>query len=89
MAIKEFTVGVRHLVNIGDYENMTIEASVTLDIEDSDFHQAREDAQCALKMLLDDSFTAQKKPEWFQEIPRKKMKLNVAQSAANHLKMSK
>lgn len=77
MAIKEFTVGVKHHVNLGDYESMEIQASVTINIEDVEFHEARHEVQDALRTLLADSFQAQKKPEWFQEIPRKKTKSAV------------
>lgn len=76
--IKEFTVGVKHHVNLGDYESMEVQASVTVNIEDDDFLEARAGVQDALKLLLADSFQSQKHPEWFAEIPRKKMKLQRA-----------
>ena len=77
MSIKEFTVGVKHHVNIGDYESMEIEALVTFDVEDEDFQALRKDAQAALKLLLAESFEAQKNPKWFNEITRKKFKIEA------------
>ena len=77
MAIKEFTVGVKHHVNIGDYESMEIQASVTFDDVEDEFAIVRKLAQNALSTLLADSFQAQKNPEWFKEITRKKFKIEA------------
>jgi len=70
--VKEFTVGVSHTVNLGNYESLHVEASVTLDCEDGDWETARMQAQEALKVLLEDSVKEQSKPGWFAQIPNKR-----------------
>ena len=71
MAIKEFRVGVGHTINIGNYESLRVEADVLL-IDFDNWDEARRDAQKALSTLLDDSFRAQAKPAWFENVPSKK-----------------
>ena len=70
--VKEFTVGVRHLVNLGNFENILVEANVIVMCEDEDWETMRQQAQTALTTLLNDSFQAQKKPHWFEQIPAKR-----------------
>ncbi|HEX8837680.1 MAG TPA: hypothetical protein VF748_12140 [Candidatus Acidoferrum sp.] len=70
--IKSFTVGVKHHVNLGNYESMEVEAQVTVDVEDHDWEIVRQQAQDGLKQLLSDSYRLQKRPEWFNEIPSKR-----------------
>lgn len=72
--IKSFSVGVKHHVNLGNYESMEVEAQVTMEIEELDFETVRVEAQDALRTLLAESFKAQKKPVWFAEIPSKRAK---------------
>jgi hypothetical protein len=70
--IKEFTVGVRHVVNLGNYETMHIEAAVTVNVEDIDWIKARAVAQESLTQLLQESYDAQANPSWFSQITSKK-----------------
>lgn len=72
--VKSFTVGVKHHVNLGNYESMEIEAQITLDIEDMGYVEARTEAQEALGTILNDTFQAQRKPPWFAEIASKKVR---------------
>jgi hypothetical protein len=69
--IKEFSVTVGHTINLGNYESLRVEASVTVSTEDEDLETARREAQSGLKTLLEDSFYAHAKPSWFQQIPTK------------------
>jgi len=69
--VKEFTVGVRHVVNLGNYETMHVEASVTRDCEDGDWETTRAEAQIALCELLDETFNAHASPAWFSQIATK------------------
>lgn len=70
--IKSFTVGVKHHVNLGNYESMEIEAQVSIDVEDLEADHARVAAQAMLTTLLADSFEAQRRPLWFSQIATKK-----------------
>jgi hypothetical protein len=74
MSVKEFTVGVRHVVNLGNYETMHIEASVTIDSEDGDWENLRSEAQEALRNLLEETFNGQASPGWFSQIGTKQGK---------------
>ena len=77
--VKEFTVGVSHTVNLGDYEFMRVEAEgkVGADAEGEyvEWTELRKTAQEALTQLLSETFQAQKKPAWFAQIPRKRSNL--------------
>lgn len=71
--IKSFTVGVKHHINLGSYESMEVEAQVTKEVKNDDYlDEARSQAQYTLKKILADTFEAQKRPAWFEEIPTKK-----------------
>lgn len=70
MVIKSFTVGVKHHVNLGNYESM----EVTMDVDDLNFKNAISEAQMALQTLQDRTYEAQKKPTWFANIASKKAK---------------
>lgn len=72
MSVKEFTIGVSHTVNLGNFESLRVEASVTLDSEDADFEHLRNEAQESLGSLLKESFEAQRNPAWFASIVRKR-----------------
>jgi hypothetical protein len=74
MNVKEFTVGVSHTVNLGNYESIRIEASVTLDCEDGDWETTRAEAQIALCDLLDETFKNQASPAWFAQIASKQQR---------------
>lgn len=73
--IKSFTVGVKHHVNLGNYESMEVEAQVTLDVEALDVVGARVEAQELLATLLNESFEAQRRPAWFAGIPAKRARV--------------
>ena len=63
--IKEFTIGVSHTINLGHYESMKIEASVTMDVQNYDFDEdiegRRERAQTELRQLLEQTYLKQKR----------------------------
>ena len=61
--IKEFTIGVRHLINLGDYENITVEAHVTCMTSENTVNAGSlAAAQEYLKMLLRETYKTQKRP---------------------------
>jgi hypothetical protein len=74
--VKEFTVGVRHVVNLGNYETMHIEASVTIDSEDGDWENLRSEAQETLRNLLAETFNEHASPSWFSQIAAKQQRGN-------------
>lgn len=58
--IKEFTVGASHTVNLGNYESLRIEASVTVTVNDGDdLASLKEAAQTELRDLTEKTFVAQ------------------------------
>jgi hypothetical protein len=55
--IKEFTIGKSHTINLGNYESMRIEASVTVTVNDGDDWPALKDAaQRELRVLLEETY---------------------------------
>lgn len=78
--IKSFTVGAKHHINIGNYESMEVEASVTMEVNVVDggigdaMMAERNEAQEILEILMTDTYDCQKKPEWFSDIPMKKLR---------------
>lgn len=76
--IKEFTVSAKHTINLGNYESMSVEASVTYSLN-GDYEVSRGEAQKTLETLLSDSFYKQKSPAWFIHIAGKKAKMAAEQ----------
>jgi endonuclease IV len=59
--IKDFTVHAGHTINLGNFENLKIEASVTFTVEDGeDFAVIKVRAQQDLRALLEETFRAQR-----------------------------
>jgi hypothetical protein len=59
-----FTIGVSHTINLGHYESMKVEASVTVDTSDVEpdaFEEAKRRAQAELHQLIVDTYQAQKR----------------------------
>lgn len=69
--IKEFSIGCSRTVNLGNFESLRIEASVTIDCisEDPEFSTGRdlaslkEAAQVELRALLEETYRQQFKPK--------------------------
>jgi len=60
--ITEFRIGCSHTVNLGNFNSIRIEASLTVAVPEGDDYQALCDrAQTALRELLEDTYRAQKK----------------------------
>ena len=62
MKIPQFSVGTSRTVNLGNFESLRIEASVTIDLSDednADMATARSNAQKFLRQLLEDSYRSQ------------------------------
>lgn len=58
----EFSVGCSRTINLGNYESIKVEASVTMEIhEESDMGELRERAQKELRQLLEETYKAQHK----------------------------
>lgn len=72
--IREFTVSAKHTLNLGNYESMSVEASVTYSLN-GDYQIARGEAQEILEQLLSDSFYKQRSPSWFVHIAGKKARM--------------
>jgi hypothetical protein len=56
--VKEFTVGTAHTINLGNYESLRVEASITITGEDTE--EALDLAQIKLRKLLEDTYRAQR-----------------------------
>lgn len=72
--VKEFMIGASHTINIGNYESLRVEASVTTICEESNREPVLHNAQDLLKYLIEQTFENQKKPDWFSRIPGKRNK---------------
>ena len=69
--IEKFTVGVSRTINLGNFESLRIEASLTVNLslsEDVDpdenvmiWQRAKQDAQHELRKLLEDTYKSQYK----------------------------
>ena len=58
----EFTVGCSRTINLGNYESLKVEATVTMEIhEGDDLVKLRADAQKQLRRLLEETYIAQHK----------------------------
>ena len=75
MTLKDFTVGAKHHINLGNYESMEVEAQATFTVEDRDLNEVRKDAKLVLSVLLNDCFVSQSRPDWFDQVPGKKKSL--------------
>jgi hypothetical protein len=61
MRISQFTVGSSRTINLGNFESLRVEGSVTIDIQETDvlpaaYEQARGYAQEELRKLLEDTY---------------------------------
>ena len=60
--IRQFTIGVAHTLNKGNFESMRLEAHMVIEVpEGDDFEILRDKAQSELRRLLEDTFRAQRK----------------------------
>ena len=59
--IKEFSVGCSHTKNLGNFESLRVEASVTMHgpSDDYDLQELKEVAQIELRALLEATYRAQ------------------------------
>lgn len=58
----EFSVGCSRTINLGNYESIRVEASVTVEVhEGADLGELRADAQRQLRVLLEETYRAQHK----------------------------
>jgi hypothetical protein len=61
MPIKQFTIGASHTINLGNYENVHIEAKIVIDMDDDDdFQGFSEQAQKDLRALLEQTYREQR-----------------------------
>jgi len=64
MGIIEFSVGTSRTINLGNYESLKIEASVTVEVHEGvDWKELRDNAQKELRRLLEDTYIAQHRPK--------------------------
>jgi hypothetical protein len=57
--ITQFSIGTSRTLNLGNFESLRIEASVTVDCEPGEFEQMKIGAQIALRQLLEETYRAQ------------------------------
>jgi hypothetical protein len=57
--ITQFTVGTSRTINLGNFESLRIEASVTIVVGDDDYEQTVKQAQAELRHLLEETYRAQ------------------------------
>jgi hypothetical protein len=58
--IKEFSIGCSRTINLGNFESLRVEASVTMDVsENVDLQSCKEAAQVELRALLEDTYRNQ------------------------------
>ncbi|HEY2530301.1 MAG TPA: hypothetical protein VGJ20_20585 [Xanthobacteraceae bacterium] len=58
--ITQFSVGTSRTINLGNFESLRVEASITIDVaETDDMVQLRSQAQQMLRQLLEDTYNAQ------------------------------
>ena len=58
--IKAFTIATARTINLGNYESMRIESSVTFETDDQLFAQHKAAAQTELRKLLEETYKAQR-----------------------------
>lgn len=62
MTVKTFTVGCAKTINLGNYQSLRIEASVTVEVgECQDLGELKAGAQTELTALLEQTYKAQHK----------------------------
>jgi hypothetical protein len=62
MILKQFMVGCSKTINLGNFQSIKVEAQVFIEVLESDsIEHVRMVAQEELKLLLDQTYTAQKK----------------------------
>lgn len=60
MKIAQFSVTTSRTINLGNFESLRVEATVTVNINDGDeMVAARSEAQTQLRTLLEDTYHAQ------------------------------
>jgi predicted Rdx family selenoprotein len=58
--ITQFSVGCSRTINLGNFESLRVEATITVDCpEDGDFPQMKLAAQTQLRQLLEETYRAQ------------------------------
>jgi hypothetical protein len=64
LGIIEFAVGTSRTINLGNYESLKIEASVTVEVHEGDnMAELRANAQKELRKLLEETYIAQHRPK--------------------------
>jgi hypothetical protein len=62
MKISEFRVGAGHTINLGNFNNLKIEASVTVEVNEGDDVDAlHTQAQAKLRSMLEETYRTQRK----------------------------
>lgn len=60
--ILQFTVGTSRTINLGNFESLRIEASVTVSVDEGgDFPQIKAAAQTELRQLMEETYKAQQR----------------------------
>jgi hypothetical protein len=59
--ITQFTIGCSRTINLGNFESMRVEASITFSVEEGDDPATlKVEAQAALRALLEQTYKAQR-----------------------------
>lgn len=59
MSISQFTIGVSRTMNLGNFESLRVEASITWDLDSNDgngIEMAKAKAQTQLRQLLEETY---------------------------------
>lgn len=60
--ITEFRIGCSHTINLGDYNSIRVEASITVEVgEGVNAAELKEGAQRELRALLEETYKAQRR----------------------------
>lgn len=58
--ISQFTIGTSRTINLGNFESLRIEASITVTVpEDNSFSSMKAPAQEQLRLLMEETYRAQ------------------------------
>jgi hypothetical protein len=59
MTITQFTIGCSRTINLGNFQSLRIEASVTIEVDGDNYARDTIQAQEELRRLLEDTYRAQ------------------------------
>lgn len=77
LVMKEFTIGVHHVISTGPFENIKVEAHITcgskVGATDEEFKETLKLAQAKLKEILRDTYLSQKRQTQQPQPPQQRI----------------